>query len=189
MKDNKLAMTVFGIILVMLIISISRYLLSAKKASQQVPVSATKIYHDSGNYFTIKVPSVWQSTENTATNTTGLNTSHPISQYSEINTLMSGQVGVTVQVNEGAQVCDPALITNATIANLPAVYNPTHMSYTIQTANAQYVLYSFYPGSSNLHTPANYNVQLTSQQKEAYENELQSILNTFEPLNNQLLHC
>jgi hypothetical protein len=189
MKDNKLAMIVFGIILVMLIISLVRYI-SAKEASvSQVPASTSKIYHDPGNHFTITVPSVWQATENTAINTTGLNTARPITQYSEINTLMSGEVGVTVQVNEEAQVCDSTFMPNTTIAGLPAVYNPTHLSYTIQTTNAQYVLYTFYPGASILHAPASYHVQLTAGQKEEYENELQSILNTFKPLNTQLLHC
>jgi hypothetical protein len=192
MGKNKIVLTVFGIILLLIIIYFLQDTWLAKQPTSQpktTSVIQTKIYTDPAGYFSMKIPSTMQTTVNVATNTTGLKTNHPATQNIEIVTHMINGAGVTIQVYENKPTCQEIMTPNTTIAGFPATYDVNHLSYTIQTGNATYVLYSFYPGSGNVHAPNNYKPQLTQQQKDAYEKSLKAILQTFHPTSTQKLSC
>jgi len=135
---------VIGLILVSLLVL---FLIN----SSQNPVSnpSTKSYSDSLHYVSLNIPQDWDIDQEQGSNTTGLNTDHPVSQKIEISQLSnSSQEGITIQVQDGTPACPLAPHMNSMLVGFPASYDPNFGTWTIPTTKATVIVSVAYPGSN-----------------------------------------
>lgn len=116
----------------------------------------TRLYEDTGKYFSIRAPINWSVNENTAVNTTGLNTNLPKSQNVEIITFsVPARMGITIQIYQGAPSCPLTEKLTSSLAGLPASYSETLHRWIIPTADAVIAASIAYPGSGGYYGFAN----------------------------------
>src|SRR6266404_5223363 len=96
-----------GSILVALILVMLYFLLSSSnKLFTTDNTEPMKTYTDSLHYVKIRIPETWTTEEQTATNTTGLNTPNPVTQQIEISQVYIPKVeGIVIQVNKTTPTC------------------------------------------------------------------------------------
>ena len=143
--------------------------------SKPTPPVGEKIYTDTLHVFKITIPGNWTTTQSEGTNTTGLNTAHPVTQQIEITQLyIPPEEGITIQVYKGVPTCPLAVNTpTTTLADFPAFYDPIRQIWTIPTTKATLMISISYPGSKMFHLPPSQTratpvPSIVAQQNEAY---------------------
>jgi hypothetical protein len=178
-----------AVVALVLLIVIRIIIVSNSQVTVPTPSTAavgTQLFSDSAKYFYIKVPSTWTTTQTVATATTGEHTANPKTQNIEISQMyLPNQVGVTVQVYEGAPTCPLAYTINATLGGYPASYNPLTHQWVIPTTVGTIAIGIAYPGSGGFHEPMQLSAPtpvgaLTVTQDELL---LKDVLATFTPIN------
>src|SRR5258708_8604996 len=130
------------IIVVILCIIVFSFSLTTKR---NTPVT-TKTYTDSLHAFTITVPKHWITEQEAGNNTTGENTSNPVTQQIEISQLyVPPEEGVTIQVYEDKPSCPLNYSPTTTFAGFPASYDPNMQTWTIPTTKPTLTLSILYP--------------------------------------------
>lgn len=130
-----------------------------------------KIYIDSLHYVKVTVPHSWNTEQEEASNSMGVNTSHPVVQQIEISQLYNSQdEGITVQVYKGTPICPLNQPLSTTFAGFPASFNSILNTWTVPTTAATITVTISYPGSGmdiTTHYVSNNSVT-ASQQDQAY---------------------
>ncbi len=158
MKTKKHLLIITLIILgggVLLSVLLHGYVSEPEPALQPVPTpAASYLYTDPENYFSLHVPSDWTKKLSTATNTTGTNTNHPVTQDVSITQFfVPNHKAITIQVYKGQPVCSYTPPVNTALAGLPASYNESLHQWIIPTTEATYVITIAYPGSGGFRQP------------------------------------
>ena len=153
------------------------------------PQITSKTYTDSLHYFSITVPKEWSTDQEEGNNTTGLNTTHPVTQKIEITQLsVSSQEGIAVQVDEGAPVC-PIQKPNTMFAGFPAYYDSFIKSWTIPTTKATIVVSISYPGSTLKQFPSASTTAPSQTEIIKGQNDVMGILKTLKLTNLKPFSC
>jgi len=169
-----------------------------QKNHRQVSVPPIKTFNDPDNYFSIQVPSTWNTTSSNAVEKKGLGTDHETTHTIKIINFFSSaaRVGVVVQIYEETPSCNdipnsPAM-HEAVLAGLPAIFDPSRRMWILQTTNATFIITYAYPGVGGYHNPINrsgYVTPVPQAVRDADQHLVNSIISSFLPKNLQPLRC
>ncbi len=178
---------------ILILIIVGVIILTSLVIYNRSTIVGTKIHTDTDNKFSVKIPGNWKESETNATNRTGIGTAGEKTQKIEISQLYdpATQIGITVQVYEGAPSCVDVKKPTTTLAGLPATYDSTLRLWTIPTKDATYVVNYYFPGISVFHAPKRFIFPSSVPQKEFEANQMQmeALLKSFVFKNAQPLLC
>jgi len=180
---------VVAVIAIVLLVIIRIIVVSNSQVAVPAPAinaSGTQLFSDNGKYYYIKVPSTWTTSQTVATATTGEHTATPKTQNIEISQMyLPNQVGVTVQVYEGAPTCPLGYTINSTLGGYPASYNQLNHQWVIPTTVGTIAIGIAYPGSGGFHEPMQLNAPTPVAPLTVTQDQLllKDVLATFTPIN------
>lgn len=153
---------------------------------------STNIRSDNWHSFTVAIPKNWQVSRTIQQGTTGLNTSHPVVHQTEITQFyVSGQTGITVQIDRVHPNCPLSPPLTTSFANLPASFDPAMNAYTIPTTTEIITVGISYPGVGQFNPPMMQTAPTKIPQAEItnYQKTLNSIIKTFTITNPKPFIC